>query len=93
MDSTRRAAVVAGVFFLITEVAAIIGRLLYGPLLGNADYVYGAHGIPIVFDEVTHRRKTGSTHTCRKGIPMSAAGRTLGSCPTCLTSPPPSNGS
>jgi hypothetical protein len=42
MNSTRRAAVVAGVLFLITEVAAIGGRVLYGPLLGNPDYIVSA---------------------------------------------------
>jgi hypothetical protein len=33
MNSTRRIAVAARVFFLITEVTAIGGRLLYDPVL------------------------------------------------------------
>ncbi|WP_406204705.1 DUF4386 domain-containing protein [Kitasatospora sp. NBC_01560] len=41
MTSTRKAAVVAGVFFLVTEVAAIAGLLLYGPALHGAQYVAG----------------------------------------------------
>ncbi|MBP0450078.1 MULTISPECIES: DUF4386 domain-containing protein [unclassified Kitasatospora] len=41
MTSTRKAAVVAGVFFLVTEVAAIAGLLLYGPALHGAEYVAG----------------------------------------------------
>ena len=42
MNPTRRTAVVAGVFFLITEVAAIAGRLLYQPVLDDPDYIVGA---------------------------------------------------
>lgn len=41
MVSTRRTAVVAGVLFLLTEVAAIGGLALYGPVLQDADYVVG----------------------------------------------------
>ncbi|MET9680479.1 DUF4386 domain-containing protein [Streptomyces coeruleorubidus] len=41
MVSTRRTAVVAGAFFLVTEVAAIGGLALYGPVLQDADYVVG----------------------------------------------------
>ncbi|MGW1995854.1 DUF4386 domain-containing protein [Embleya sp. NPDC001921] len=42
MDSTRRTAIVAGVFFLVTEVAAIAGVLLYQPVLDGSRYVVGA---------------------------------------------------
>ncbi|MFD0568128.1 hypothetical protein ACFQ0T_01090 [Kitasatospora gansuensis] len=44
MSSTRRTASVAGVLFLITEVAAIAGLLLYGPAL--AGYVVAPGRIP-----------------------------------------------
>jgi hypothetical protein len=39
MTSTRRTAIVAGVFFLITEVTAIAGVLLYGSVLGMPDFI------------------------------------------------------
>jgi Domain of unknown function (DUF4386) len=39
MTSTRRTAIVAGVFFLITEVTAIAGMLLYGSVLGSPNYL------------------------------------------------------
>src|SRR5215211_991343 len=39
MNSTRKTAVVAGVFFLITEVTAILGVLLYGPVLSTPDFI------------------------------------------------------
>lgn len=39
MTSTRRTAIVAGVFFLITEVTAIAGVLLYGSVLGTPDFI------------------------------------------------------
>src|SRR5829696_2112584 len=42
MDSTRRTAVVAGVFFVVAAVAAIAALALYQPLLGDAGYVLGA---------------------------------------------------
>ncbi|MCX4545530.1 DUF4386 domain-containing protein [Streptomyces sp. NBC_01565] len=41
MSSTRRIAVVAGALFLVTEVAAIGGLALYGPVLDGAEYVVG----------------------------------------------------
>ncbi|WP_405786604.1 DUF4386 domain-containing protein [Streptomyces sp. NBC_00029] len=41
MSSTRRTAVVAGVLFLVTEVAAIGGLALYRPVLHDAGYVIG----------------------------------------------------
>ena len=39
MDSHRRNAIVVGVLFLIASVAAVLGFLLYGPILKNPDYV------------------------------------------------------
>ena len=41
MSSTRETALVAGVLFLITDVSAIAGVLLYGPALSDAHYVTG----------------------------------------------------
>ncbi|MFH8932401.1 DUF4386 domain-containing protein [Streptomyces pristinaespiralis] len=41
MVPTRRTAVVAGVLFLVTEVAAMGGLALYGPVLHDAGYVVG----------------------------------------------------
>ena len=41
MGTARGTAVAAGVFFLITEVTAIGGLLLYQPVLSNANYVIG----------------------------------------------------
>ncbi|MEU7556036.1 DUF4386 domain-containing protein [Streptomyces sp. NPDC044571] len=44
MNASRRTAIVAGVFFLVTEIAAIGGLALYGPVLNGlngADYVLG----------------------------------------------------
>jgi len=41
MDFRRRTAAVAGGLFLVTEIAAIAGLLLYGPALNQADYVAG----------------------------------------------------
>lgn len=49
MGSTRKIAVVAGVFFLVTEVAAIGGLALYGPVLQGADYVVGSGADTRVF--------------------------------------------
>ena len=44
MDSTRRTAVVTGLFFLIAAVAAVIGLALYDPVLNDPDHVLGAGG-------------------------------------------------
>jgi hypothetical protein len=41
MSSTRRTAVVAGVFFVVAAVAAIAAKLLWQPVLGDPDYVLG----------------------------------------------------
>ncbi|MET7303487.1 DUF4386 domain-containing protein [Embleya sp. NPDC005575] len=42
MNPTRGTAIVAGVFFLVTEVAAIVGVLLYRPVLADSRYILGA---------------------------------------------------
>ncbi|HEX5770845.1 MAG TPA: DUF4386 domain-containing protein [Nocardioidaceae bacterium] len=42
MSSRSRTATTAGVFFLITEVSAIAGLVLYQPVLSDAGYVGGA---------------------------------------------------
>ena len=42
MDSQRRTAFFAGVFFILTFVTSIAGLLLYGPVLDDANYVLGA---------------------------------------------------
>ncbi|MEU9303813.1 DUF4386 domain-containing protein [Streptomyces sp. NPDC048269] len=49
MDSARKIAVVAGAFFLVTEVSAIGGLALYGPVLEGADYVVGSGADTRVF--------------------------------------------
>lgn len=41
MSLARRTAVVTGGLFLVTEVAAIAGLVLYGPVLHDAGYVLG----------------------------------------------------
>jgi hypothetical protein len=41
MTPTRRAAIVIGALFLLTEVGAIVGRLLYAPVLNTPGYVLG----------------------------------------------------
>jgi Domain of unknown function (DUF4386) len=42
MTSTRRTAIVAGVFYLLTEVTAIGGMLLYGSVLGMPQFIVSA---------------------------------------------------
>lgn len=42
MDSTRRTALVAGAFYLITFAASIPAVVLLGPVLGNPDYIVSA---------------------------------------------------
>ncbi|MGX1885936.1 DUF4386 domain-containing protein [Streptomyces sp. NPDC055287] len=49
MGSSRKTAVVTGAFFLVTEVAAIGGLALYGPVLQGADYVVGSGADTRVF--------------------------------------------
>jgi hypothetical protein len=49
VNSTRRVAVVAGVFLLVTEVAAIGGMLLYRPVLDDPRYILGAGSDTRVF--------------------------------------------
>jgi hypothetical protein len=41
MSSTRRSAAVAGVFFLVAAVSAVVAKLLWQPVLGNTQYVLG----------------------------------------------------
>lgn len=41
-NAFRRTAIIAGVFFLLTEVTAIGGLLLYSPALSGAEYISGA---------------------------------------------------
>lgn len=41
MTRTRRAAILIGALFLLTEVGAIVGRLLYAPVLDTPGYVLG----------------------------------------------------
>lgn len=41
MSSTRRTAIVAGVLFLVTEIAAMGGLALYRPVLHDTGYVLG----------------------------------------------------
>ncbi|MET9676601.1 DUF4386 domain-containing protein [Streptomyces sp. NPDC006482] len=48
MDGTRRTAVVTGVLFLVTEVAAVAGLVLYRPALDGAAYVGGPGADPRV---------------------------------------------
>jgi hypothetical protein len=42
MSSTRRTALVAGVFFLATEVTSIPALLLYQPVLRDGNYIVGS---------------------------------------------------
>jgi hypothetical protein len=42
MSTSRKSAVAAGAFFLITEIAAIAGLVLYQPVLTDANYIVGA---------------------------------------------------
>ena len=42
MDSIRKSALVTGVFFLITFIAAIAGLALYGPVLNDPNYIISA---------------------------------------------------
>ena len=44
MSSTRRIAVVAGVFFIVAAVAAIVGLALYGPVLNDPNYIVKGSG-------------------------------------------------
>jgi Domain of unknown function (DUF4386) len=41
VDSTRKRALVAGVFFVVTFIAAIAGVVLYEPVLNHRDYIVG----------------------------------------------------
>ena len=44
MSSGRKTAVVAGAFFIIAAVTAVIGLALYGPVLHDTHYVLRASG-------------------------------------------------
>ncbi len=44
MNSTRRSAVVAGVFFIVAAVTAVAALALYGPVLNDANYVIAVAG-------------------------------------------------
>jgi len=48
-DGLRRRAIVVGVFFLITEVAAIAGKLLRAPVAGEPAYILGAGADTSIF--------------------------------------------
>ena len=48
MSSTRRTAVVAGVFFVVAAVAAIAAKVLWQPVLSDPEYVLGAGADPRV---------------------------------------------
>jgi hypothetical protein len=41
LNSTRRVALVAGVFFILTFITAIAGVFAYGPVLTNPNYITG----------------------------------------------------
>ncbi|WP_433250530.1 DUF4386 domain-containing protein [Streptosporangium sp. CA-135522] len=49
MNPTRKIATVAGVFFIVTEVAAIAGLALYDPVLNSPDYIIGSGADTRVF--------------------------------------------
>jgi len=44
VNSTRRSAVVAGVFFIVAAVAAIVGLALEGPVLNDSRYIVAGSG-------------------------------------------------
>jgi len=44
VNSTRTTAVVAGVFFIVAAVAAIVGFALEGPVLNDPRYIVGVSG-------------------------------------------------
>lgn len=48
MNPSRRTALLVGVLFLLTEVGAIVGRLLYAPVLNTPAYVLGSGSDPLV---------------------------------------------
>ena len=49
MNSTRKIALVTGVFFIITFIASIPGLLLYGPLLNSPNYIIGSGADTSIF--------------------------------------------
>jgi hypothetical protein len=44
VNSARTIAIVAGALFLVTEVAAIVGRLLYQPVLSDPRFIVKGSG-------------------------------------------------
>jgi hypothetical protein len=42
VNSARKIALVTGVFFVITFITSIPAVVLYGPVLGNGDYIVSA---------------------------------------------------
>jgi len=44
VNSSRKSAVVAGVFFIVAAVAAIIGLALEGPVLNDSHYIVAGSG-------------------------------------------------
>jgi hypothetical protein len=44
LSSTRRTAIVAGAFFILAAVSAVVALLLYGPVLNSADFVVSGSG-------------------------------------------------
>jgi hypothetical protein len=49
MDSTRKAALVVGVLFILTFITSIAGALAYGPVLSDPGYITGAGADTRVF--------------------------------------------
>ncbi|MGH2361156.1 MAG: DUF4386 domain-containing protein, partial [bacterium] len=49
MNSTRKIAVLAGVFFIVAAIAAIGGLILYDPVLNRPDYIVGSGADTRVF--------------------------------------------
>ena len=47
--STGKLAIVAGVFFLVTDITAFAGRLLYNPALNHPGYILGSGSDTRVF--------------------------------------------
>ena len=49
MNSTRKIAFVAGVFFIVAAIAAIGGLVLYDPVLNRPDYIVSSGADTRVF--------------------------------------------
>ncbi len=48
MSSTRKIALVSGIFFVITFVTSVPALFLYSPVLNNPDYIVGAADIRVL---------------------------------------------